>query len=422
MKAEEPVVFHVDVNSAFLSWEAVYRLKHLGAKLDLRTIPSAVGGDVTKRHGIILAKSIPAKAYGIHTGQSVPEAVRQCPELYLVPPNYNLYQRSSEAFLNILREYGPRVEQYSVDEAYMDMSGTRELFGEPEKVADEIRTRIREELGFTVNIGVGNNKLTAKMASEFRKPDRTHTLFREEIPKKLWPLPVSELFYVGRATFQKLHGLGIHTIGELAQSEPQLLRRHLHKHGEVIWAFANGIDTGEVLAEPEPNKGYGNSTTIPFDVTDRETAKMVLLSLAETVAARLRADGVKIRVVAVSIRNFMLETYGHQITLHTPTDITDEIWECACRAFDESWDGISIRHLGIHTMGVSGDRNRQLGLFDTMDYERKERLDKTIDAIRRRFGNDAVMRASFLGTAIDHMNGGISREKRSVDYSREHVD
>lgn len=422
MKAEESVVFHVDVNSAFLSWEAVYRLKHLGAKLDLRETASAVGGDVTKRHGIVLAKSIPAKAYGIHTGQTVPEAVRLCPELYLVPPNYNLYQRSSEAFLNILRQYGPKVEQYSIDEAYMDMSGTRGLYGDPVKMADEIRMRIQEELGFTVNIGLGNNKLTAKMASEFRKPNRTHTLFREEVPEKLWPLPVSELFYVGRATFRKLRDMGIRTVGELAHSDPQILKTHLHKHGEVIWAFANGVDTGEVLAEPEPNKGYGNSTTIPFDVTDRDTARNVLLSLAETVAARLRADGVKVRVIAVSIRNFMLETYGHQITLHTPTDITDEIWQCACRAFDESWDGVSIRHLGIHTMGISRGGDRQLGLFDTMDYEKKEQMDKTIDDIRKRYGNDAVMRASFLGSAIDHMNGGVSREKRSVDYSREHIE
>lgn len=422
MKTEEQVIFHVDVNSAFLSWEAVYRLKHLGAKLDLRMIPSAVGGDVTKRHGIILAKSISAKKYGIHTGQTVPEAVQQCPELYLVPPNYNLYQRSSAALMKLLRQYGPKVEQYSIDEAYMDMSGTEGLFGKPEYVADEIRERVKRELGFTVNIGVGNNKLMAKMASGFRKPDRTHTLFRGEIPAKLWPLPVSELFYAGRATCGKLHNMGIYTIGQLARSDPKILKSHMKKHGEVIWAFANGIDTGEVLAEPEPNKGYGNSTTIPFDVTDREMARKVLLSLAETLAARLRTDQVKIRVISVSIRNFMLETRSHQLTLNTPTNLTDEIWHYACRIFDEAWDGISIRHLGIHTMGVSRDQVRQIELFDPVDYEKKERMDKAIDDIRKRYGNDAVMRASFLGTAIDHMNGGISREKRSVDYSREHVE
>lgn len=416
------VIFHIDVNSAFLSWEAVYRLQHLGARLDLREIPSAVGGDVTKRHGIILAKSIPAKRYGVQTGEPVTEAVKKCPELYLVPPNYNLYQRSSAAFMEILRQYSPVVEQYSIDEAFIDMTSTCGLFGKAVETADEIRTRIRDTLGFTVNVGVGCNKLTAKMASEFEKPDRTHTLFPEELSEKLWPLPVRELFYVGKATENKLHAMGIRTIGQLAQTDPKLLRYHLHKHGDVIWGFANGQDMSEVMAEPEANKGYGNSTTIAFDVTDRETAKQVLLGLAETVAARLRSDGVKIGVVSVSIRNYRLETYGHQITLKAPTDITAEIWQAACRAFDEAWDGTAIRHLGIHTMKVSSGQNRQLGLFDEVDYEKLERLDRAIDGIRQKYGNDSVMRASFLKSRIDHMSGGISREKRSVDYRKERID
>lgn len=416
------VIFHIDVNSAFLSWEAVYRLQHLGAQLDLREIPSAVGGDVTKRHGIILAKSIPAKRYGVQTGEPVTEAVKKCPELYLVPPNYNLYQRSSAAFMEILRQYSPVVEQYSIDEAFVDMTSTCGPFGKAVETADEIRTRIRDTLGFTVNVGVGCNKLTAKMASEFEKPDRTHTLFPEELSEKLWPLPVRELFYVGKATENKLHAMGIRTIGQLAQTDPKLLRYHLHKHGEVIWGFANGQDMSEVMAEPEANKGYGNSTTIAFDVTDRETAKQVLLGLAETVAARLRSDGVRIGVVSVSIRNYRLETYGHQITLKAPTDITAEIWQAACRAFDEAWDGTAIRHLGIHTMKVSSGQNRQLGLFDEVDYEKLERLDRAIDGIRQKYGNDSVMRASFLKSRIDHMSGGISREKRSVDYGKERID
>lgn len=415
-------VFHVDVNSAFLSWEAVYRLRHLGARLDLREIPSAVGGDVAKRHGIILAKSIPAKRFGIQTGEPVPAAARKCPGLYLVPPNYNLYQRSSAAFLDVLRRYSPVVEQYSIDEAYMDMRGMEGLFGEPAEVADRIRGEIRDTLGFTVNIGVGSNKLTAKMASEMEKPDRTHTLFPEELPEKLWKLPVGDLFYVGRATERKLRSMGIYTIGQLAQTDPEILRSHLHKHGQVIWSFANGIDMGEVLGEPEPNKGYGNSTTVAFDVDDRGTAEQVLLALAETVAARLRADGVEIGVVAVSIRNYCLETYGHQITLPSPTDITGEIWQAACRAFGEAWDGTPIRHLGIHTMKVSKGQSRQARLFDAVDYEKLKRLDRTVDAIRKRYGNDAVMRASFLKSPIDHMSGGISRERREVDYSREPID
>lgn len=255
----ERTIFHVDVNSAFLSWEAVYRMKHLGGRLDLRTVCSAVGGDVTRRHGIILAKSIPARACGIKTGETVFSALKKCPELVLVPPNYNLYQRSSDALIRLLKEYTPLVEQYSIDEAYMDMTESTALFGPPEAAAETIRERILQELGFTVNIGVAQNKLLAKMASDFKKPNRVHTLWKEQIPVKMWPLPVSELFFIGRATYRKLKGIGITTIGELAQSDPDILRRHLGKQGEVIWGFANGVDLSAVEAEAPPNK----DTAIP---------------------------------------------------------------------------------------------------------------------------------------------------------------
>ena len=207
------VIFHIDVNSAFLSWEAVYRLRHLGGTVDLRQETAAVGGDISQRHGIILAKSLSAKKYGIRTGESIPEALRKCPDLLLVPPNYGLYQRCSQAFLRILREYSPAVEQFSIDEAFVDMTGTDLLWGDPVETARKIAGRIREELGFTVNIGVSSNKLLAKMASDFEKPDRVHTLFPEEVPEKMWPLPVGELFQVRRATLRQIQLLNIHTIG-----------------------------------------------------------------------------------------------------------------------------------------------------------------------------------------------------------------
>ncbi|MEY8354789.1 DNA polymerase IV [Lachnospiraceae bacterium 54-53] len=422
------VVFHIDVNSAFLSWEAVYRLKHLGGNLDLRMVPSAVGGDVTMRHGIILAKSIPAKKYGIHTGQSVTEALRKCPELLLVPPNYGLYQKSSEAFIHILKQYSPAVEQYSIDEAYMEMTGMEGLFGKPEEAAEEIRKRIGRELGFTVNIGVANNKVLAKMAADFTKPDRVHTLWTEEIEKKLWPLPVSSLFFVGRATFRKLRNLGIKTIGELAEADPRMIKSHLGKMGEVIHAFSRGIDCSAVEPVPPPNKGYGNSTTIAFDVPERETAHLVLLSLAETVAARLRADGVRAGVLAVGIKDCDFRYYSHQMSFHSPTNITEEIYEAACRTFDQAWDGIPIRHLGIHMSHVAAGNSRQAGLFERKDYEKLEQLDKAVDEIRKRFGNDSLRRASFVESQsnnqvryVDHMSGGISREKRTVDYKKQNI-
>lgn len=417
------VIFHVDVNSAFLSWEAVFRLYHKGGKKDLRNEVAAVGGDVAMRHGLILAKSIPAKKYRIQTRESIMEAKQKCPELILVPPNYGLYERCSKAFIQVLKEYTPVVEQYSIDECFMDMTGTEKLWGPPMEVAEQIKNRIRNELGFTVNIGISENKLLAKMASDFLKPDRVHTLWHHEIQEKMWMLPVSDLFFVGRATTKKLLKLGIRTIGDLAKSDPALLRSHLKKHGEVVWGFANGIDVSVVQAVAPDHKGYGNSTTIAFDVSDASTAKLVLLALAETVAARLRAASVRAEVIAVGIKNFELSYASHQMTLANATNITIEIHRCACQLFDQLWDGTPIRHLGIHTSRMKDKLDmRQLDMFDSTDYEKLERADAAVDQIRRRYGNDSLMRAAFLGSKIDHMSGGISREKRSVDYSREKIE
>lgn len=413
----EKIIFHVDVNSAFLSWEAVYRLKHLGCTKDLRDIPSAVCGDIKKRHGIILAKSMPAKKYNIQTGETIGEALKKCPTLELIQPHYNLYEISSKAFIDILKEYTPDVEKYSIDECYMDMTGTQSLFGAPVVVANLIKDRIYKELGFTVNIGVSCNKLLAKMAGDLKKPNLVHTLFPDEVQKKIWHLPVSELFFVGRATTKKLFSLGIRTIGELANTDIELLKAHLNKHGEVIWNFANGIDTSVVDQIPPARKGYGNSTTIAFDVTDETTAKMVLLALAESVSACLRKDNVKAEVIAVSIKDFEFRHYSHQMTLFSATNVTNEIHAVACQLFDESWTGEPIRNLGIHTSHIVEDKTeRQLSLFDNNRFEKLEKMDQAIDKIRIRYGIDAVKRAAFLAGKVDHMSGGISRDKKTVDY------
>ncbi len=419
------VIFHVDVNSAFLSWEAVYRLYHLGGRLDLRTIPSAVGGDQEKRHGIILAKSIPCRKYGIQTGEPVTDARKKCPELVLVPPNYSLYHRSSAALISILRRYTDRIEQFSIDEAFMDMTGC--CTGTPEHTAHELKDIVRKELGFTVNIGVASNKLLAKMASDFQKPDMVHTLWPDEIAAKMWPLPVRNLFYVGHASEQKLFTLGVRTIGELAQADPNVLKAHLKSHGLLLGAYARGIDDSPVVTDPPANKGYGNSLTTPRDVCDAGLARTYLVSLAETVSARLRADNAKASVVAVSIRDYNLAHCGHQMILSAPTDLTIEIHAAACRLFDELWDGTPIRQLGVHTSRISRDGTRQLGMFDTLDYEKVRKAESAIDKLRKRYGIDVVKRACFLDSpaggreTIDHMGGGISREKRTVDYSRETI-
>ena len=411
------VIFHVDVNAAYLSWEAVYRIRHLGAKEDLRSRAAAVAGDTALRHGIILAKSVPAKRYGIRTGESILEAKRKCPSLILVPPHYQLYEKASKAFMEILKEFSPAVEQYSIDEAFMDMTGTHVLWHSPEAAAETVRKRVRDELGFTVNIGISSNKVLAKMASDFEKPDKVHTLFPAEIGTKLWPLPVSELFFVGSRTKRKLDSLGIYTIGELARTDPEILKSHLKKQGEILWAFANGIDTSPVEPEPAGNKGYGNSLTLPFDVTDIPHARLALLGLSETLGARMRKNQVRAQVFTLSVKTWDFRCYSHQKKFSDPTDLTEEIYKRAVLLLGQVWKGEPIRHLGIQGSGLAGkDMPVQGSLFQGEAYEKRRRAEMTVDRIRQRYGADAVKRAAFLDTPIDHMSGGISREKRTVLY------
>jgi DNA polymerase-4 len=414
----DKVIFHIDVNSAFLSWEACYRVHILGEKQDLRDIASAVGGDVKKRHGIILAKSMPAKKYGVRTGDTIADALKLCPHLVTVPPHYDLYDTCSKAFIEILHEYAPIVEPYSIDEAYCDMSGTMGLFGSPVTVAHLIKDRIRDELGFTVNVGVSSNKLLAKMAGDFKKPDLVHTLFPGEVKSKMWPLPVGDLLFVGHATKRKLNNLGIHTIGDLARTDLDIVRAHFGKVGEVLYAFANGIDVAPVINEAPANKGYGNSSVIPFDVDRPDVAKMILLSLADTVCTRLRADNVMATVVAVSIVDFLFHSESHQMTLFGPTNITNKIHKAACQLFDELWDGITpVRNLGIHTSRIVPATNEyQLNLFDMEQHEKLCRIDNTVDDIRARYGKDSLMRAVFVDNPVYHMSGGISPNKKRPKY------
>lgn len=409
----ERIVFHIDVNSAFLSWEAVYRLTQLDAEVDLRQIPSAVGGDMSKRHGIILAKSIPAGRCKVRTGESIPEAMGKCPDLVIVPPHYELYDQCSRALMNMLKEYAPVVEPASIDEAYCDVTETAGYYGGGEQLAHMIRNRVRDELGFTVNIGVATNKLLAKMASDFEKPDKVHTLFPDEIAHKMWPLPVRDLFFVGSATERKLHTMGIYTIGELANTPLDILRQHLKKHGETIYHYANGIDYAPVQAELPEAKGYGNSTTISFDVTDSQTAHLVLLSLCESVGTRLRADEVFGSVVAVEVKSFDFNRMEHQMTLENPTNGTTQIYEAAIRLFEALWDHKTpIRHLGVRVSRITKDEAQQVTLFDYEKQEKLAKLDQAIDSIRTNYGVDSVMRASFLQQKIRHYTGGIPHERK----------
>lgn len=408
----DKIIYHIDVNSAFLSWEATYRVNILKDEIDLRNIPSAVGGDKETRHGIILAKSSPAKKYNITTGEPVVNALKKCPDLVLVPPNFPVYVQFSNNFIALLKEYAPVVEQYSIDEAFCDMTGTTKLYGSPIEFAHTLKDKIKNTLGFTVNIGISTNKLLAKMASDFEKPDKVHTLFPDEIKEKLWPLPVSDLLFVGKSCTNRLNTLGIKTISELANTDPELLKYHLKKHGEVIWNYANGVDDSDLIKHAPANKGYGNSITIAYDVTDRNIAKRILLSLCETVAARIRADKVYISVVSVSILDNDFNNKSHQMSLPSTTDVTEKIYEAACKLFDSLWDGLPIRQLGVQTSKASSNEYNQLNLFDLDKFEKFSKLNNAIDSIRNKYGEDSIKRACFIDSNEKHMSGGLNKAKR----------
>lgn len=404
----EPVIFHIDVNSAFLSWEAAYRIRELGSTEDLRQIPCVVGGSEESRHGIVLAKSESAKAYGVVTGEPLVDARRKCPGLKTVPSNFPIYVKYSNAMMKILEDYTPDIEQYSIDESFLDMSGTQKLFGPPLEAAHKIKNRIYDELGFTVNVGISTNKLLAKMASDFKKPNLVHTLFPEEIPTKMWPLPVSDLFFVGRQTTKRLHGLGIFTIGDLAKTDKKVIHDNLKAHGDVIWEFANGIgDSMEEVANKNrkpANKGYSNETTLAFDVTDAHLAKEILLSLTETVATRIRADKAYISVVSVYFVDNEFRHSSKQMTLTSATNVTNEIYHHACVLFDQLWNGNPIRLLGIQTSKATSENHRQYSLFEQQNVEKFSKLDSAIDAIRNKYGEASIQRASLRTNTNDSTN------------------
>ena len=396
----EKLIFHIDVNSAFLSWEATRRVKQ--GEEDIRLIPSAIGGDREKRTGVILAKSIPAKKYGIRTGEPVAMALRKCPDLFLARPDFRLYEESSKAFMDICREYAPVVEKYSVDECFLDMSGTHNIYPDPIAIAHTIKDKIRDTLGFTVNVGIGDCKILAKMASDFEKPDKVHTLYRSEISQKMWPLPVRELFSVGSSTAEKLEKARIRTIGELANAPLERIQKIVGiKMGKQIHDYANGIDDSPVLAEPEDTKGYSVSTTLAEDVVTFEQAHRILLALTDSVTARMRADGMQAYCVSVSIRSNDFKTRSHQRKLSDPTDISNEVCTLSKILFAELWDGHTpLRLLGVALADLTKEDPSQMTLFPDEKKERSRKLDRAYDAINKKFGATTIQRGSNLQSEL----------------------
>ena len=391
-------IFHIDVNSAFLSWEAAKRLKS-GDSFDLRTVPSAVAGSEKDRHGIILAKSFPAKKFNIKTGEPVRSALEKCPELILVKPDFGTYRWYSNKMFGLLCDFSDKIERYSIDECFLDYTGMESIYGEAEDGARLISQRIKDELGFTVNIGIGENKLLAKMAGELEKPDKIITLWSWEIEDKMWPLPVNELFMAGRRTCKKLNELGVYTIGELAKCDVLTLRKHFKSFGDVLHNYSNGI-AGDIVSSFESTreiKSIGNSSTLPFDVKVKDEAHTALLSLAEVVAGRLRDSGFFAGALAVSVKNKDFRVVSHTRMLDEQVNCTAAVYSYCCEIFDEMWSGEPIRQLGIRADKLTRENYAQMSLFGR-NWEKNQKADEAADKIRSMFGPNAVMRSSLLNS------------------------
>lgn len=411
------IIFHIDVNSAFLSWSAIKRLKEEPGSVDLRTIPAAVAGDVESRHGVITAKSIPAKKYGVQTGEPVVKALAKCPELKIIKSDFSYYKQQSAALMKILRTYSPQVEQASIDEAYLDMTGTESIFDTenaddpfPINAAKALKNEVRNRLGFTVNVGISTNKLLAKMASDFEKPDRIHTLYPEEVQEKMWILPIGRLYGCGEATVEKLHGLSVRTIGDAAQMDVSVLQAHLgDKAGLYIHRSANGYSESDVSAAKEEPKGYSNEITLPHDITmenyDAE-APEILRQLSEKVGARLRADGVYASTIAVQIKTDRFVRHSRQMKLSDSTNdgqTIDEIATLLMKRLLFGEQGVFSRNSRIRLIGVAAtnlDRGeyRQMSLFDLVDanQSKKKKVNAMKDRIRAEHGQGALETAGDL--------------------------
>lgn len=406
VKKMERIIFHIDVNSAYLSWESAYILSH-GGEIDYRKIPAIVGGDQSKRKGIVLAKSEPAKALGVSTGESIYSALNKCPDLHILPAHYDRYIRASDALVDLIKKYTPKTQRYSIDELFADMS----VYGDDYmEFAQLISSEVKEKLGFTVNIGIGPNKLLAKMASDFEKPDKIHTLFHDEIEEKMWPLDVGELFMVGRRTKAKLNSRGIRSIGDLAHLDRNYMRDWLKKPGLKILNYARGIENSPVRTEDEEIKSIGNSTTTAFDVETREEAERFILAICEMIGIRLRKVNMCGQVISISIKNFDFYYRRMQRRIYSPTDNTEKIFEIAYAMFLEIWDSRPIRQFRVSISDLCSNDCVQLSIFDKTD-EKARRIDKSVDEIRERYGMDSIERSTFLHSGIKHIIGGVIEEK-----------
>lgn len=389
---QQKVILHSDLNNFYASVECLYNP-------ELRGKPVAVAGDPEQRHGIVLAKNYQAKAYGIQTGDPLWMAKKKCKEIVFTPPHYDLYMRYSEIARDIYSDYTDQVEPFGLDECWLDVSGSTQLFGSGKQIADELRKRIQFELGITASVGVSYNKVFAKLGSDMRKPDATTVIDQQHFQQKVWPLPASDLLYVGKATERKLSNHFIHTIGDLARTNKDFLYRLLGKNGIMLWLFANGMDTSEVSCFDSKRmiKTIGNSTTAPRDLITDDDIKITLYVLSESVAERLRAVDFLCRTVQITIRDNQLKSYERQGRLLYPSCTAKELFQQAYALYQMHRPKNPMRSLGVRACNLMVQTTQQLSLFaDTAKRQKQERLEESIDNLRRRFGHFSIQRGIML--------------------------
>lgn len=394
------IIMHIDVNNAFLSWTAVDLLKK-GSKYDIRNSYAVIGGDENSRRGIVLAKSTPAKKMGVVTGETLYSARKKCPALRTYPSNYLLYKEMSDAFIAILKKYTPDIEQVSIDECFLDYGKVQKLYGDPIPFAYKIQKEIYDTLGFTVNVGIANNKLCAKMASDFEKPNKVHTCFQEEVKEKMWPLPVGELFGVGKKSAVKLKELGIFTIGDLANTKKEILYPYFKNQAEYYILSANGINDSEVVSEEEDPKGIGNETTLSHDIDNKQELYPYLMALSENVTKRLRREKKYASVVVVTLKDRYFKRTSHQKKLKNATNITSEIYETTKVILNEMWKDEAVRLIGVRLDHLSEVSHHQVSLFeDIEEREEKNSLDQTIDELQEKYGKKVIKKASLMESKV----------------------
>ena len=392
---EKRIIFHIDVNNAFLSWSAV-KLLNNGYKVDIRKIPSIIGGDESKRRGIVLAKSPIAKKYGIKTAETLYSARKKCPKLKVFSPDYEWYYKQSRLFHNYLKQYSPNILKYSVDEAFIDFTGTKYMYNDYTKLAYKIKDDIKSKFGFTVNVGIANNMLCAKMASDFQKPDRVHTLFRDEVKTKMWPLPIEDLFMVGKSSSKILRAIGINTIGDLANCDIRILKKYFKNQAQFLLDSANGIDYSKVEKSISKTESISTTETLIKDIYDKEELKDILFRQTDDVSRQLRKKEKYCNVVAIIYKNNNFESYTKQIKLDNATNDTNEIYKVVLHLLNISFRGEPIRLIGVRLADLSSDRVEQISLFDKEIKKDSTSADfqKVVDSLNSKFGSNSVIPAS----------------------------